>query len=167
MKIGLLGGSFNPPHQGHLHISNLALTKLALNQIWWIPTRKNPFKDESSYSSYENRIEKCNSLIKNHPKIRIRKMDEIYTEKLITKLKNRYKNIEFFWIMGADNFENFHRWKNFKKLIKLIPFMVFSRDSYLMKIKSSKAFHLIKKDNIRIFATKKIKLSSSQIRSNV
>ena len=77
MKVGLLGGSFNPPHQGHLHISQIAIKKLGLNQVWWIPTAHNPFKEKSIYDSYENRVQKCEKLTQNLIKIRDKKFDEI------------------------------------------------------------------------------------------
>ena len=119
MKIGLLGGSFNPPHLGHIHISQLAIKKLGLNQVWWIPTAQNPFKEKSIYESYKNRVLKCEILAKSQSKIHIKQFDEIYTQRLISRLQARYKNIEFFWLMGADNLEKFHQWKNFKKLIQV------------------------------------------------
>jgi nicotinate-nucleotide adenylyltransferase len=96
MKIGLLGGSFNPPHHGHLHISNLAIKKLHLNQVWWIPTAHNPLKEKSIYAPYVERLQKCENLTKAHPKIYVKKLDEIYTVKLLQKLKKQYPTVEFF-----------------------------------------------------------------------
>ena len=98
MKVGLFGGSFNPVHLGHLYVSNLAVKKLGLNQIWWIPTARNNFKDASIYQSYELRCKKCEILIKNNPKIFLKKFDEIYTEKLVKKLQKKYPKYQFFWV---------------------------------------------------------------------
>jgi nicotinate-nucleotide adenylyltransferase len=167
MKVGLLGGSFNPPHQGHLHISQIAIKKLGLNQVWWIPTAHNPFKEKSIYDSYENRVQKCEKLTQNLIKIRVKKFDEIYTNLLVSKLQARYKNIEFFWLMGADNLEKFHQWENFKKIIRQIPLMIFSREKILQKIKKTKAWKFVKISNYKIFYTKNLDISSTQIRKNL
>lgn len=164
MKIGLLGGSFNPPHLGHIHISNLAIKKLALNQVWWIPTAQNPFKNSAVYESYENRVAKCRIISKAHPKIYIKEFNDIYTIELITKLKNRYKNIEFFWIMGADNLEKFHKWKNFKQLLKMISFAIFSRGTFLKKVRRTRVFQLKLNQKFQIFQTKNVDISSTQLR---
>ena len=171
MRIGLLGGSFNPAHLGHLQISKLAAKKLKLDQIWWIPTAQNPLKDKSVYEPYEKRVKKAFEVAKNFRKIRLVKLDEIYSEKLVRRLKNQYKNNNFFWLMGADNLEKFHQWKNFKKLIHLIPLAVFSRETFLKTAKKTKIFSIIKKYNhqkilpkIMIFRNKNIDISSTKIR---
>lgn len=166
MKVGLLGGSFNPPHQGHIHISDLAIKKLGLNQVWWIPAKKNPLKEAKIYEAYVGRLQKCQNLVQNCPKLKIRQFDEIYTEKLISKIQARHKNIEFFWIMGADNIEQFHRWKNFKKLIPMIHLVIFSREKILTKIKKARAWNFIKQEKYSIFFTKNLDISSSKIREN-
>lgn len=174
MKVGLFGGSFNPPHQGHLHISNLATKKLGLNQVWWIPTAKNTFKDSSIYENYDVRYAKCKKLIRKLPKAHIKDFDEIKTETLIKRLQNKYPTYEFIWIMGADNLERFHEWDNFRKLIKLLPFAIFSRDSHSSKISQSKAFKIYSKlrsPNLQLpkflnIRTKTLNISSTQIRQN-
>jgi len=142
MKIGILGGSFNPPHLGHLNLSNLALKKLKLDQIWWIPTAFNPFKNIEIYSSLEERLEDCKKITANHPKIYVKKFSEIYTVKLIERIQNKYSDINFYWIMGADNIEHFHLWKNFAKLIRLIPIAIFSRENYLKNIYKSHTWQI-------------------------
>ena len=141
MKIGILGGSFNPVHLGHMHLANLAITKLQLNQLWLIPTNYNPLKNKSDYLSLDQRIFQCQEIAKNYPKIYVKKFSEIYTIELIEKLKNKYPNYQFYLIMGADNFENFHRWKNFSKIIKMISIAIFSRNNYLLKLSKSKAWN--------------------------
>ena len=175
MKVGLFGGSFNPPHQGHLHISNLAIKKLGLKQIWWIPTAHNPFKEKSIYENYEARYKKCKNLTKNHPKIYLKKFDEIKTEKLIKKLQKKYPNYQFIWIMGADNLPRFHEWDNFKNLIKMLPFAIFSRDNFLAKISQTKSFKIYSKlqssdqkfPQFFRLRTKTVNISSTNLRKNV
>jgi nicotinate-nucleotide adenylyltransferase len=164
MKVGLLGGSFNPPHQGHIHISLLATKKLGLNQVWWIPTLQNPFKEKSLYENYQARLRKCQELTKLFAKIRVKEIDEIRTIALVNRLQSQYKNIEFFWLMGADGLEKFHRWKNFKNIIRQIPLIIFSRENFLSKIKKTKAWKFIAASNYKIFYTKNLDVSSSKIR---
>ncbi len=173
MRVGLFGGSFNPPHQGHLHISKLATKKLGLNQIWWIPTAHNPFKDPAIYESYETRIEKCRKFADKSPKILVKNFDEIRTVKLVNQLQKRFPNHQFFWIMGADNFGKFHQWDDFTKLIKMLPIVVFSREKYLLKIRQTKAFQIYKKisnshglPKFEIFPTQNLNISSTEIRKN-
>lgn len=164
MKVGLLGGSFNPPHQGHVYISELAIKKLGLNQVWWIPTKRNPLKDAKIYEGYVGRIEKCEKLLQNHSKLKIQRFDEIYTEKLIRRLRAKYKNVEFFWLMGADNLENFHRWENFKKIISMVHLVIFSRENFLLKVKKTRAWNFVKENRCSVFFTKNLDISSSKIR---
>jgi nicotinate-nucleotide adenylyltransferase len=166
MKVGLLGGSFNPPHQGHVYISELAIKKLGLNQVWWIPTKRNPLKDAGIYEAYLGRIQKCEKLIQQHPKLKIQRFDEIYTEKLIRQLRAKYKNVEFFWLMGADNLEQLHRWENFKKLISMIHLVIFSREKFLLKIRKTRVWNFVKRGDHSVFFTKNLDISSSQIRKN-
>ncbi|MDX2083125.1 MAG: nicotinate (nicotinamide) nucleotide adenylyltransferase [Rickettsiales bacterium] len=174
MRVGLFGGSFNPPHQGHTYISNLAIKKLALNQIWWIPTSYNPFKEKSIYATYQERCEKCQKIIKNNPKIYLKKFSEIRSEKLIKNLQKKYPNYKFFWIMGADNLARLHEWENFRGLIKMLPLAIFSRENFLIKIYKTKSFQIQKKmlitnknlPKFKIFRTKNVNISSTQIRNN-
>ncbi len=143
MKIGLLGGSFNPAHLGHLHISKLATKKLRLNQIWWL-LNYNPFKEKSAYSSEESRLQACETITKNDPQIKVKNIfsECIYTYDLVKKIKKKYPNCQFYWIMGADNLDKFHQWENFDRLIKEIEVVVFSRQEYLKKARETKALQL-------------------------
>ncbi len=173
MRVGLFGGSFNPPHQGHLHISGLAIKKLGLHQIWWIPTAHNNFKDPSIYESYDTRCNKCLALIKSHPKIYLKKFDQVQTAKLVKTLQKEYPNYDFIWIAGADNLERLHEWSNFKQLINMLPFAIFSREDFLLKIRQTKSFQIYKKlaqknslPQFRIFKTQNLNISSTKLRKN-
>ena len=95
MKVGILGGSFNPAHLGHIHLSEIAIKKLALNQLWWIPTSQNPLKAKNDFLSFEERIKNCQILTKKNPKIYVKKIDNFYTIDLINYLQNKHKNYEF------------------------------------------------------------------------
>ena len=171
MKIGILGGSFNPCHDGHLHISNMAIKKLGLNQLWWIPTKKNPLKNNHSYIDYNLRLLDCQKLTKNHYKIRVKKFDYLYSIKMIKILQNRYKNYDFYWIMGADSIKDFHLWKDYFKILMHIKITIFSRENYSNLIIKTKTFNVYKNmkskkelPKIEIFNTKNNYNSSSKIR---
>ncbi len=167
MKIGILGGSFNPPHQGHLHLSHLALQKLNLDQIWWIVTEKNPLKNPKDYESHVARTQKCQDLANNHQKIKIINFSEIYTEKLIARLRKKYPANQFTFVAGADVLAQFHRWKNFKKIVAAVDLAIFAREDFLLKIQKFPSWKFIKNANrFQIFFTKKNPLSSSKIRKN-
>lgn len=167
MKVGLVGGSFNPPHQGHIHVSNIALKACKLNQIWWIPTLYNPLKDKNIYDSYENRIKKCELITKDNYQINVKKYQEIRTDFLIKKLSKKYNNIEFYWIMGADNLENFHKWHNFKFLANSLNFIIVSRETFLTKAKKTKCWRFFNKKNTKLIFAKKKYISSTQIRESL
>lgn len=167
MKIGLLGGSFNPAHQGHIHISKLALKHLHLDQIWWLPTKHNPLKDLSIYSSYQERCEICEKILSNQSKIFLKKFDEIYTYKLLRQLKKRFPQHQFTWVMGADNIEKFHLWDNFEEIIENIKIAIFSRETFLKKLPKTIFWKFAKKKNCQIFRTKNLDISSTQIRQQL
>lgn len=171
MKIGILGGSFNPCHDGHLHISNMAIKKLGLSQLWWIPTKKNPLKNNHNYMDYNLRLSDCKKLTKNFYKIRIKKFDYIYSIKMIKMLKNRYKNYDFYWIMGADNLKNFHLWKDYVDILTCIKIAIFSRENHAISITKTKTFNIYKTlkskkelPKIQIYNTRNNGNSSSKIR---
>ena len=165
MKIGILGGSFNPPHHGHLYITNLALKKLDLDQIWWVVTERNPLKNSKDYESHFERVDKCRDLIGHHPKIKILQNNEIYTENLISRLKVEFRQHNFIFIIGADVLEKFHLWKNFRKIISSIDLAIFSRGEFLFKAKKFPSWKFIKSANrYSIFFTQNHRLSSTKIR---
>ena len=181
-NIGLLGGSFDPPHKGHLYISLEAKKILKLDEIWWLVTPQNPLKINQP-ASYKDRLKNCKMIAKNHP-IKIKeiekKINSRYSYETIEYLNSHYKNIKFFWLMGADNLINFHKWQNAKKIFQEIPIVVFRRYGYNDKALKSytsnfyKNFRLInKKINVEnfnklpswtIIQNKEIKISSTEIR---
>ena len=181
-NIGLLGGSFDPPHKGHLYISLEAKKILNLDEIWWLVTPQNPLKINQP-ASYKERVKNCKMISKNQP-IKIReiekKINSKYSYQTIKYLNNHYKNINFIWLMGADNLINFHKWQNAHKIFNEIPIVVFRRYGYNEKaLKSStsnfyKNFKLKSKNiNIKkfyklpawvIIQNKEIKISSTEIR---
>ncbi|MBM3579672.1 MAG: nicotinate (nicotinamide) nucleotide adenylyltransferase [Alphaproteobacteria bacterium] len=166
MKIGILGGSFNPPHQGHLHISELARKQLGLDQIWWVVAEKNPLKDPKDYQPYAGRIRQCRVLVGCHPRIKILPLKEIYTEKLLTRLKQKHPRHHFFFIAGADVLADLHRWKNFKKILAKVDLVIFARGQKLLQAQQLPAWKFIKvKNRYQLFFTKTDPTSSTKLRT--
>ena len=164
--IGLLGGSFDPAHKGHLGISKIALKKLKLKQIYWVITKKNPFKNKTFYS-LDERIKYAKKFTKSQKKIKIIYLDDIIKSSRIIEVinyfrkKKKIKNIIF--IIGSDNLIRFHRWKSWKKIVKSVKLIVFSRKGYDRKgIKSTVAKKF--KNRIIFIKNKPISISSTQLR---
>lgn len=164
MKVGILGGSFNPAHAGHIHISKLALQKLNLNQVWWVVARQNPLK-ENQEKSYEKRLQFCRNFLRGFRRIFVYKNDEIYSYKLLENLQKKFPQIEFFWIMGGDNLENLHKWKNYRQFIKNVKIAIFSREKTLMNIQKTKVWNFLKNHKPKIFWTSNLNISSTKIRN--
>ena len=131
-RIGLLGGSFDPPHKGHIYISIEAKKLLQINEIWWLVTPQNPLKI-SEPATYQERIKNCKEISKVKPiliKEIEKKINSKYTYQTLDYLLNHYINIEFFWIMGADNLINFHKWQKWRQIFQEISIVVFKRHGY-------------------------------------
>ena len=166
-KIGILGGTFDPPHKGHLYISKIALKKLKLNKLIWIVTKKNPLK-RKPYLSTKVRIALSQKITEKEKKIFVRYYDDkiksINTFNLLNYIKKKNKKAKLFFLIGADNLLKFHKWNNWKKIPKLAKIVIFPRQNF--PIKSAKLIaskKLNKKDLIHI-KSKKINISSSLIR---
>ena len=166
-KIGILGGTFDPAHMGHIKISKEAKKKINLNEIFWIITKKNPFK-KKSFFSLKNRIHHAKKININNKFIKIYFFeDKIKSNKtidLMKFLKNRYKKTEFFFIMGADNLINFHKWKNWNKIAEISKILVFDRLNYKSKSLKSISFKKLNKKRLQFINFKKVNISSSQLR---
>ena len=164
--IGFLGGSFDPAHKGHLKISKIAIKKLKLNKVLWIVTNKNPFKKKPFYSLSE-RILIAKKITKNTKKIQVTYLDKIVGSsrsiKIIEHLliKKKLKNIYF--MIGSDNLVTFHKWKSWKKLVKLTKLIVFSRSGYDKKGKKSIVAKYLK-NKIVFINNKPILVSSTKLR---
>jgi nicotinate-nucleotide adenylyltransferase len=130
MKIGLFGGTFDPPHQAHLGASLLALKRLKLDRIWWLVTPGNPLKNTSKLGPLAGRIAAARALT-HHPRIDVSGLEAViktrYTYDTISWLKARCPRVRFVWIMGADNLRSFHRWQRWRGIAKLVPFVVIDR----------------------------------------
>ena len=166
-KIGLLGGTFDPPHLGHLHISEIALKKLKLDFVFWVVTKKNPFK-KKPYLSVNTRIKLSKEITKKTKKIKIQYLEELAKSKntydSLSFLKKKNKKIKLFFLMGADNMIYLHKWKNWQKIPKLAKIVVFPRTGYSTKVFKSIAAKRLNKNDWQYVNFKKINISSSLIR---
>jgi nicotinate-nucleotide adenylyltransferase len=130
MRIGLLGGSFNPPHAAHRAISQFAIKRLKLDRVWWLVTPGNPLKDEGALHDLDARADAARK-IADDPRIDVSCLESVigtrYTEHTITYLRRRCAGLRFVWIMGADNLAQFHRWQNWRRIAAEVPIAVIDR----------------------------------------
>ena len=164
--IGLLGGSFDPAHKGHLSISKIAIKKLKIKKIYWVVTKKNPFKDTTFYS-LDERIKYAKKITRAQKKIKIIHLDNIIKSSRIIDVinyfikKKKIKNI--FFIIGSDNLIRFHKWKSWKKIVKLVKLIVFSRKGYDRKGMKSIVVKNFK-NKIIFIRNKPISISSTKLK---
>jgi nicotinate-nucleotide adenylyltransferase len=141
-RVGLLGGSFNPAHRGHLHISRLALDRLALDQVWWLVSPQNPLKPSHGMAPLDERLATARNLA-NNSNIRVtdveRHLGTRYTADTLDALAESHPDTRFVWIMGADNLIQIPRWKRWTSLFKAVPIAVFARPSYSLRALSGRA----------------------------
>tara|TARA_B100000575_G_C23077810_1_gene620876 strand:+ start:42 stop:590 length:549 start_codon:yes stop_codon:yes gene_type:complete len=169
VNIGILGGSFDPPHKGHIYISKKSIKLLKLEKVIWAITKKNPLK-ETPFFSLTLRKKMCRKLIKNHKKIKLNYYEDKLKSKtsiaLLKFLKKRRK-CKIFFIIGSDNLINFHKWKNYKELLKLCILVVFSRKGFDTKANKSVIMRNQKNKNIKFLKNLKIDISSTKLRSKI
>ena len=166
-RIGILGGTFDPPHKGHIKISSTAKKLFKLDYIIWAVTKKNPLKN-SSLKSLKKRIILSKELTKGKKYIKVRhfenKIKSNRTYQLIKYLKKKNKSSELFFIMGADNLINFHKWYKWKQISLLCVILAFDRDGYKEKSLKSISFKRLNRKNLNFVKFKKVNISSSQLR---
>ena len=166
IKIGILGGSFDPAHKGHLAISKEAKKRFQLQNIIWAITEKNPFKAKSE-TSVSKRIKECKHIIGLNSFIKVRFYEKIIksnkTIDLINHLKKNKKN-EIYFLMGADNLINFHKWHKCKDILQKCNIIVFDRHGYKKRSLNSVTFKRLNKKNLKFIEFDKVNISSSQLR---
>jgi nicotinate-nucleotide adenylyltransferase len=130
MRIGLFGGTFNPPHAAHRAASLLAMKRLGLDRVWWLVTPGNPLKDQRNLPPTGQRIAAARKIAR-HPRIVVTGLEAVinsrYTVKTVTFLRARCPAVRFVWIMGADSLKNFHRWRNWRRIAAMVPIAVIDR----------------------------------------
>ncbi len=142
MRIGLFGGSFNPPHEAHRAVSLLAIKKLRLDRLWWLVTPENPLKDPRGLPPLETRLAEAAALA-DHPKIEVTGFEAVigtkYTCDTIAWLLKEAPGTHFVWVMGADNLKDFHRWKDWRDIFMMVPIAVADRGGLSLKAASGPA----------------------------
>ena len=165
-KIGILGGSFDPAHKGHLSISKEAIKRYKLKKIIWAITKKNPFKKISNVS-LSARVKYCKKIISKNNLIKVKFYeDKIKSNKTINLINylNRNKKIEIFFLMGADNLISFHRWHKWKAISHKCNIIVFDRHGYKKKSLNSLTFKRLSNKKLKFIEFNKVNISSSQLR---
>lgn len=131
--MGLLGGSFNPAHDGHRYISLLALKRLVLDEVWWLITPQNPLKSRAETAPLAERMLAAKRVAR-HPRIRVSDLETrlgtSHTSDTLARLRPRFPQCTFVWLMGADNLVQISRWKDWQRIFHLAPIAVVSRPSY-------------------------------------
>ena len=165
-KIGILGGTFDPAHRGHLKISKQAKKRFGLKNIIWAITKQNPFKGESK-SNLRSRMQYAKKIIGKSNYIKVKFYEKkINSNKTIDLIKhlNKKKQNEVYFIMGADNLINFHKWYKWKSIIKKCNILVFDRQGYKAKSLKSVTFNGTNNKNLTFVNFNKVNISSSQLR---
>ena len=156
--VGILGGTFDPPHEGHLFISKFAKIKLDINEVWWVVTTTNPLK--KNRLNYEKRLKKVKKFLTNQ-NIKVLEIEDlsknIYTIDVLEYLFKKFPQKKFIWLMGADTLVNFHLWKDWKKIFYNIPIAIFDRPPYSLSISKAKAILYFKEDRINSKLSRNLK----------
>lgn len=156
-RVGLLGGSFNPAHEGHRHISLEALKRLDLDEIWWLVSPQNPLKPRRGMAPFAARLELARRVAR-HPRIKVSgieaRLGTNYTAHSLRALKRRFPGVRLVWLMGADNLIEIPRWEEWTEIFKTVPIAVFSRPTYSLRALNGKAAQRFWRSRLRLGAAK-------------
>ena len=166
-SIGILGGTFDPAHLGHVKLSSTARKKFKIDEIIWAVTKKNPFKNKSS-KNLKQRINQAKKLVRGKKFIKVKyyedKIKSNKTYNLVKYLKKNNKNSDLIFLMGADNLINFHKWFKWREISLNCKILVFDRDGYKANSLKSVSFKRLNKKNLKFVRFKKVNISSSKLR---
>jgi len=165
-KIGILGGSFDPAHKGHLAVSQEAIKRLKLNKIIWAITKKNPLKVKST-AKLQTRIKQSKKFVEKKKFIKVKFYEDVVKSNKTIDLINyltKNKTNEIYFLMGADNLINFHKWHKWKKISQKCRIVVFDRHGYKKKSLNSTTFKRLNKRNLEFIEFNKVNISSSKLR---
>jgi len=142
MRIGILGGTFDPPHAAHRMITLTALRRLGLDAVWWLVTPGNPLKNTNRLPASEARAQEARALAR-HPRIHVTTVEEAFgtrfTRMTLEVLKSRCPGVHLVWLMGSDNLQGFHRWQRWTEIMKIMPVAVFDRPGSTHRAGTSRA----------------------------
>ena len=165
-KIGILGGSFDPAHKGHLRISKEAAKRFKLETVIWAITKKNPFKKKSK-TKLSLRLRDCKKIIGKINYIKVKFYENVLKSNKTINLINHFtknKKNEIYFLMGADNLIHFHKWHKWEIISKKCTIVVFDRHGYKKKSLNSKTFKRLNNTNLKFIEFNKVNISSSQLR---
>jgi nicotinate-nucleotide adenylyltransferase len=135
LRIALLGGSFNPPHEGHLHVSAEALKRLGIDYVWWLVTPQNPLKPVVGMAPLHDRISDASALAR-HPRIIVMDVERVlgtrYTVDTLRALRRRFPQLHFIWLMGSDSLDNFRYWRRWTDIVSQVPVATFMRPGSIL-----------------------------------
>lgn len=158
-RIGLLGGSFNPAHEGHRHISLIALKTLGLHEIWWLVSPQNPLKPSDGMAPFAERYASARKAAR-HPRIRVTGIEAVlgtqYTADTIRALRRRFPALRFVWLMGADNLRQIAEWQRWPEIFTELSIAVFDRPSYSFRALAGKAARRYRRFRVRPCRAKRI-----------
>ena len=158
-RIGLLGGSFNPAHEGHRHISLEALKRLGLDQVWWLVSPQNPLKSRDDMASLSDRVDSARRMAQ-HPRIRVTDLEALYgvryTADTVAVLTRQFPAVRFVWLMGADNLRQISSWQDWPQIFHTLVIAVFDRPSYSLSAVSSIAAYRFARQRLREDSARKL-----------
>jgi nicotinate-nucleotide adenylyltransferase len=142
LRVGLLGGSFNPAHRGHLHISKSALKALGLDYVWWLVSPQNPLKSIKDMTSLAQRLSAAREMTK-HPRITVTNIEDqlgtLYTADTLALLLQRFPTVHFIWLMGSDNLVQIPGWRDWQDIFMMMPVAVVARPGTVLKARRGPA----------------------------
>ncbi len=151
MRIGLLGGSFDPAHEGHALITRQALKRFGLDEVWWLVTPGNPLKARGP-APLEDRMAHAKAVM-DHPHVRVTDLEARlgtrYTFATLAEMMSLYPGVRFVWLMGADNLATFHRWENWREIMALVPVAVIARPGQRISARLSPAARMFRRYKLR------------------
>lgn len=152
-RIALFGGTFDPPHEGHLLVARTVLTRLELDRLWWMVTPGNPLKNRGDQRSLPERVRLSHEAVRRDPRIRVTAFEAgfgvRYTANTVALLRRRRPSAHFVWIMGADGLAAFHRWQDWRRIAAALPICVVDRPGSTLSLLSSPAAHALARHRLR------------------
>lgn len=144
-RIGLLGGSFNPAHDGHRHVAETALRLLGLDEVWLLVSPQNPLKPVAGMAPLAARLASARSVLGGHPRLRATAIEQDlgtrYTADTLAKLRVRFPRARFVWLMGADNLVQIAQWNRWFRIFQAVPVAILARSPYSQRALAAKAAH--------------------------
>lgn len=167
LRIGLLGGSFNPAHQGHRYVAETAIKRMGLDYVWFLVSPQNPLKPVNGMMPLEQRLASARAITKGDRKLIVSDLEQTlqsrYTNDTVRQLKARFPEVEFFWLMGSDNLQQFHRWRHWQEILEIMPAIVVQRPGWVLAPLKSKAMQAMRR-RFAIIDGRRNELSATAIR---